>query len=202
MPSSSQSVERKPNKSIPGCKKPFNLPICFEIMCIFAKMSLVSCFASLSTQKLTPFVQIYKKRSFWTWRDREQTQRQERGLVTFVSLLRQKVCDICPNHSLPPAFLGWVSRPSWVEGALAILTLIVAIISAQWPPGCPLMMVGDLPEGFLTAWNRGHRNGAAVKFAAKPGQVPLSTTQMSPPTLIDWLYVERTTLLATVHTKW
>ena len=36
MPSSSQSVERKPNKSIPGCKKPFNLPICFEIMCIFA----------------------------------------------------------------------------------------------------------------------------------------------------------------------
>ena len=32
---------------------------------------------------------------------------------------------------------------------LAILTLIVAIISAQWPPGCPLMMVGDSAEGFL-----------------------------------------------------
>ena len=188
MPGSSQSVERKLNKSIAGCKKPFNLPICFEIMCIFANEFGVLFCVSFHPE-IDPICLNLQKRSFWTQRDREQTQRQERRLVTFVSLLRQKVCDICPNHSLPPAFLGWVSRPSWEgEGALAILTLIVAIISAQWPPGCPLMMVGDSADGFLTAWNRGHRNCAAVKFAAKPGQVPLSTTQMSPPTLIDWLH--------------
>ena len=36
---------------------------------------------------------------------KRQRAETDRRLVTFVSLLRQKVCDICPNHSLPPAFL-------------------------------------------------------------------------------------------------
>ena len=78
-------------------------------------MSLVPCFASLSTQKLTPSVQIYKKEvPLDLKRQRAETDRRlvtfvslvlDKRLVTFVSLLRQNVWDICPNHSLPPAFL-------------------------------------------------------------------------------------------------
>ena len=202
MPSSSQSVERSLNKSIPGCKKPFNLPICFEIMCIFAN-EFGALFCVSFHPEIDPICLNQQKEELL------DLKRQRADTET-----RERACNICLTSEtkglwhlsqslFARCFLGLISRPSWEgEGALAILTLIVAIISAQWPPGCPLMMVGDSAEGFLTAWNRGHRNGAAVKFAAKPGQVPLSTTQMSPPTLMDWLYVERTTLLATVHTKW
>ena len=149
MPSSSQSVERKPNKSIPGCKKPFNLPICFEIMCIFAN-EFGALFCVSFHPEIDPICLNQQKEELL------DLKRQRADTET-----RERACNICLTSEtkglghlsqslFAPCFLGPISRPSWEgEGALAILTLIVAIISAQWPPGCPLMMVGDSAEGFL-----------------------------------------------------
>ena len=117
-------------------------------MCIFAN-EFSALFCVSFHPEIDPIcLSLQKEELLDLKRQRAETDRR---LVTFVSLLRQKVCDICPNHSLPPAFLdlfqGHHGRGR--QGALAILTLIVAIISAQWPAGCPLMMVGDSAECFL-----------------------------------------------------
>ena len=111
--------------------------------------------------KIDPFVSTYKKPRFW--RDREQ--RQGWG-----------------SKHLSHSFLDLLSRP-WppCHFSYAHYCHYPCSMETRMPSDDGQWLCRERREGFLTAWNPGHRGKTAVKFAAKPGQVELNTTQMSPP---------------------
>ena len=111
--------------------------------------------------KIDPFVSTYKKPRFW--RDREQ--RQGWG-----------------SKHLSHSFLDLLSRP-WppCHFSYAHYCHYPCSMDTRMPSDDGQWLCRERREGFLTAWNPGHRGKTAVKFAAKPGQVELHTTQMPLP---------------------